>query len=114
MATRLPWFPAAEPRLQHIERNAGFVSRLFNLLMLADLGMGIFAVLLLDRGCIHRVVLTACLARDHTLGADLTYAGARRRISWYEPCVHGPAACSCSCRSEIVRSCNFSSAPVDR
>jgi hypothetical protein len=77
-------------RLQHIERNAGVRESALHLLMLAELGVGIFVALFLElTTAAYAVLLTACVAHELTTWADLAYAESRRRIPWYEQWVHG-------------------------
>ena len=60
------------------------------MLMLAELGIGIFAALLLDLSAgSYALMLTACVAHELTTCVDLAYAERRRRIAWYEQWVHG-------------------------
>ena len=77
-------------RVQHIERNAGVRESALHLVMLAELGMGIFVALFLQlTAAAYTILLTTSVAHELTTWADLAYAESRRRIPWYEQWVHG-------------------------
>jgi hypothetical protein len=77
-------------RLQHIERNAGAKESVLHLLMLAELGSGIFVALFLElTAAAYAIMAAACVAHELTTWVDLAYAESRRRIPWYEQWVHG-------------------------
>lgn len=77
-------------RVQRIEQTAGVKESLLHLLMLAELGLGISAALLLEVDAAVLVLLVACaLAHELTMWADLAYAASRRPISVVEQWVHG-------------------------
>jgi hypothetical protein len=77
-------------RIQRIESNAGVRESVLHLLMLAELGMGIFVALFLQlTAAAYALLVTACVAHELTTLADLAYAESRRRIPWYEQWVHG-------------------------
>jgi hypothetical protein len=76
-------------RVQRIEHTAGPGESLIHLLMLAELGVGLAAALLLevDAGVLA-LVLACCAAHEVTTWIDLAYADRRRRIPPVEQWVH--------------------------
>lgn len=77
-------------RQQRIELSAGWRETMLHLVMLAELGPGVVAALLLDVNAgVLALVLLCCLAHEVTTWIDLGYASARRRIPPFEQWVHG-------------------------
>jgi hypothetical protein len=77
-------------RVQRIEHSAGVKESLLHLLMLAELGLGISAALLLEVDAAVLVLLIACaVTHELTMWADLAYAAAKRSIPAAEQWVHG-------------------------
>jgi hypothetical protein len=77
-------------RVQHIETSAGLGESMLHWLMLAELGVGIAAALLLDvTAAVLVLLVVACIAHELTLWRDLFFAAARRRIAVPEQWVHG-------------------------
>lgn len=76
-------------RIQHIERSTGLKESLIHILMLAELGIGIAAALLLqvDAGVIL-LLIACCIAHELTTWWDLRYAASKRRIPVAEQWVH--------------------------
>jgi hypothetical protein len=77
-------------RVQRIERSAGVKESVLHLLMLAELGAGIAAALLLEINAAVLALLVACaVAHELTTWLDLAWAASRRRIPIVEQWVHG-------------------------
>lgn len=77
-------------RVQRIEHSAGLKESLLHWLLLAELGPGIAATLLLQvNAAVLVLLLVCCAAHEATTWWDLRYASARRRIPWPEQWVHG-------------------------
>lgn len=77
-------------RVQRIEHSAGVKESALHLLMLAELGVGMAAALLLEINAAVLALLVACaLAHELTTWVDLDYAASRRRIPIVEQWVHG-------------------------
>lgn len=77
-------------RVQRIEHTAGTPESLLHWLLLAELGTGIAAGLLLQPNAAVLALLAACcVAHEITTWCDLAYAASRRRIPPMEQWVHG-------------------------
>lgn len=77
-------------RAARIEDNAGLHESLLHILMLAELGIGVFAALCLEiNAATLWILLLACLAHEITMVTDLHWAEPHRTIAWYEQWVHG-------------------------
>jgi hypothetical protein len=77
-------------RVQRIERSAGLKESALHLLMIAELGVGISAALLLEVNAAVLVLLVLCaIAHELTMWLDLAYAASKRRIAVVEQWVHG-------------------------
>lgn len=76
-------------RLQRIEHSTGLKESLIHVLMLAELGIGIAAVLLLQvDAAVILLLLACCIAHELTTWWDLRYAASKRRIPVAEQWVH--------------------------
>jgi len=76
-------------RFERIELSAGWPESLLHLLMLAELGVGVLAALLLEiNAAVLALALACCIAHEVTIWIDLGYANARRRIPPFEQWVH--------------------------
>lgn len=76
-------------RVQRIEATAGWRESLLHLLMLAEIGVGLMAVLWLEINAgVLALALAACVAHELTTWCDLAYAERRRRIPPFEQWVH--------------------------
>jgi len=77
-------------RALRIEATSGWRESALHWLMLAELGMSVLAILLLDiNALVIALFAIACLAHEVTMVADLSYAHARRNIPPVEQWVHG-------------------------
>lgn len=77
-------------RRQRIEATAGWPESALHVAMVAELGIAVTLALLLEINALVLVLmLTACIAHEFTLWADLRYAAARRPIPVPEQWVHG-------------------------
>ncbi len=77
-------------RATHIEENAGLHESLLHLLMLAELGVGVFVAMCLEiNAATLWILLVACVLHEITMVADLHWAAQYRAIPWYEQWVHG-------------------------
>jgi hypothetical protein len=77
-------------RRQCIESVVGWREPALHLLMVAELGTAVLAVLLLQiTAAVLVLLLLACIAHEVTLWSDLAYAAARRNIPVPEQWVHG-------------------------
>lgn len=77
-------------RVQHIEHSSGLKESLLHLLMVAELGTGVLAALLLQvNGSVILLVLACCVVHELTMWVDLRYAASMRPIPVYEQWVHG-------------------------
>jgi hypothetical protein len=77
-------------RVQRIEHSAGLKESVLHLLMIAELGIGISAALLLQVNAAVLALLVACaIAHELTMWLDLAYAASKRRIAVVEQWVHG-------------------------
>ncbi|UUX94321.1 diguanylate cyclase [Aquabacterium sp. J223] len=84
------WLDWCCHRWQRIEHSAGVPEALLHLVMLAQLGLGLMAVLLLQVTSAVLLLLLACLvAHELTMWADLAWAESRREIPVPEQWVHG-------------------------
>lgn len=76
-------------RLQRIEHSTGLKESLIHLLMLAELGVGIAAALLLQvNAAVLLLLIACCVAHELTTWWDLRYAASMRRIPVPEQWVH--------------------------
>ncbi len=76
-------------RWQRIEHSAGWRESALHLLMVAEMGVAVGAVLLFQMtATIFVLLLLACLLHEFTVWTDLNYAAARRRIPVPEQWVH--------------------------
>ena len=76
-------------RLQRIEHTTGLKESLLHLAMLAELGVGIAAVLLLEvDAAVLALLVACCVAHELTTWWDLAYASSVRRIPVAEQWVH--------------------------
>ena len=76
-------------RVQRIEETTGLKESLMHLLLLAEMGIGVCAVLLLEIDAAVMVLLiVCCVAHEVTTWWDLSYAMTLRRIPVVEQWVH--------------------------
>ncbi len=76
-------------RWQHIERSAGLKEALLHWLMLAEIGTGLAAALLLQvNAAVLAWMLASCVAHELTTWWDLRYASSCRAIPVQEQWVH--------------------------
>lgn len=76
-------------RVQRIEHTTGLKESLLHLAMLAELGVGIVAVLLLEvDAAVLALLVVCCIAHELTTWWDLAYASSVRRIPVAEQWVH--------------------------
>lgn len=84
------WLDCACHRRLGIEHTSGTRESVLHLVMLAELGIGVAAALLLEPNAASFAVMGAsCLAHEGTVWLDLAYASTRRQIPWFEQWVHG-------------------------
>lgn len=84
------WLDCACHRRLGIEHTSGTRESVLHLVMLAELGVGIAAALLLEPNAgSFAVMLAACAVHEATVWVDLAYASTRRQIPWFEQSVHG-------------------------
>lgn len=77
-------------RVLRIETSAGWRESALHWLMLAELGVGLAAVLLLEVNALAIAIFAiACVLHEITMVVDLRYASARRVIPPVEQWVHG-------------------------
>lgn len=77
-------------RVQRIERTSGVRESRLHLLLLAELGVGVLAALLLQvTAAALALMLAACIAHEATVWIDLRYADRTRVIPWFEQWIHG-------------------------
>jgi hypothetical protein len=77
-------------RVQHIEATAGWREPALHWLMLIELGIGVWAILLLELNArVIALFAAVCILHELTLGVDLLYANSRRRVPAVEQWVHG-------------------------
>jgi len=77
-------------RVLRIEATSGWRESALHWLMMAELGMGVLAILLLEiNALVIALFAIACLAHEVTMVADLGYAHTRRDIPPVEQWVHG-------------------------
>jgi hypothetical protein len=76
-------------RAQRIEHSAGLKEALLHLLMLAEIGIGLLAALLLEvNAAVLALLLASCISHEITTWWDLHYASTRREIPVPEQWVH--------------------------
>jgi hypothetical protein len=77
-------------RAQRIEATAGWRESALHWLMLIELGIGVWAILLLELNAfVIALFAVVCILHELTLGVDLLYASSRRRVPAVEQWVHG-------------------------
>lgn len=77
-------------RIWHIEYSAGVKESRLHLLLLAELGIGLLAALLLEiNAAVLALLVAACISHELTVWWDLSYAASCRRIPVPEQWVHG-------------------------
>jgi hypothetical protein len=76
-------------RVMRIEQSTGARESLLHLLMIFELAVAALCPLIFQpNALLFTLMLSACIAHELTVWADLSYAESRRRVPWFEQWVH--------------------------